>query len=40
MINKVFCIVGEENGVKYLKVEKNHSDPVLNKWNQDFDYHI
>ena len=21
MINKVFCIVGEENGVKYLKIE-------------------
>ena len=31
MINKVFCIVGEENGVKYLKIEQNHSDPVLNK---------
>ena len=43
MLNKVFCIVGEENGVKYLKIEKNHSDPVLNKWNQVFDsikYHI
>ena len=43
MVNKVFCIVGEENGVKYLKIEKNHSDPVLNKWNQVFDsikYHI
>ena len=31
MINKVFCFVGDENGVKYLKTEKNHSDPVLNK---------
>ena len=43
MVNKVFCIVGDENGVKYLKTEKNHSDPVLNKWNQVFDsikYHI
>ena len=43
MINKVFCIVGEENGVKYLKIEQNHSDPVLNKSNQVFDsikYHI
>ena len=43
MVNKVFCIVGEKNGVKYLKIEKNHSDPVLNKWNQVFDsikYHI
>ena len=37
MVNKVFCIVGEENGVRYLKIEKNHSDPVLNKWNQVFD---
>ena len=37
MVNKVFCIVGEENGVKYLKIKKNHSDFVLNKWNQVFD---
>ena len=37
MVNKAFCIVGEENGVQYLKIEKNHSDPVLNKWNQVFD---
>ena len=43
ILNKVFCIVGEENGVKYLKIEKNHCDPVINKWNQVFDsikYHI
>ena len=43
MINKVFCIAGEEDGVKYLKIEKNHSDHVLNKRNQVFDsikYHI
>ena len=43
IINKVFCSVGEENGVKYLKIEKNHCDPVINKWNQVFDsikYHI
>ena len=43
MLNKVFCIVGEENNVKYLKIETNHCDPVLNKWNQVFDsnnYHI
>ena len=43
IINKVFCSVGEENGIKYLKIEKNHSEPVLNKWNQVFDsikYHI
>ena len=38
MINKVFCIVEEgENGVKYLKIEKNHCDPVINKWNIVFD---
>ena len=38
IINKVFCIVEEgENGVKYLKIEKNHCDPVINKWNQVFD---
>ena len=43
MINKLFCIVGEKNAVKYLKIEKNHSVPVLNKRNQVFDfikYHI
>ena len=44
IINKVFYIVEEgENGVKYLKIEKNQSDPVLNKWNHVFDsikYHI
>ena len=43
ILNKVFCIVGEENGVKYLKIEKNHCDPMINKWNQVFDsikYHI
>ena len=33
MINEVFCSVGEENNVKYLKIEKNHCDPVINKWN-------
>ena len=37
IINKIFCIAGEKIGVKYLKIEKNHSDPVLNKWNQVFD---
>ena len=43
IINKVFCSVGEENGIKYLKIEKNHSEPALNKWNKVFDsikYHI
>ena len=28
MINKVFCNLGEENGIKYLKIDK---------WNQVFD---
>ena len=37
IINKVFCSVVEENGIKYLKIEKNHSEPALNKWNQVFD---
>ena len=36
MLNKVFCIVGEENSAKYLKIEINHCDPILNKWNQVF----
>ena len=43
IINKVFCSVAEENGIKYLKIEKNHSEPSLYKWNQVFDsikYHI
>ena len=31
MINEVFCSVGEENNVKYLKIEKNRSYPVINK---------
>ena len=37
MINKVYCSVGEENGIKYLKIEKNHCDPVINIWNIVFD---
>ena len=44
IINKIFCIVEvEEHSVKYLKIEKNLCDPVINKWNQVFDsikYHI
>ena len=44
IINEVFCIVEEgENGAKCLKIEKNHSELALNKWNQVFDsikYHI
>ena len=33
MINKTFCSVGEENGIKYLKIEKKHCDTVINIWN-------
>ena len=43
IINKVFCSVEEENVVIYLKIERNRSEPALNKWNQVFDsikYHI
>ena len=34
MINRVFCFVGERNGVKYLKINKfqgNYSDSMINK---------
>ena len=37
---KLFCFVGEKNGVKYLKIDKGD---VLNKWDQVFNgikYHI
>ena len=40
IVNRVFCFVGEKNGVKYLKIDKSE---VLNKWNQVFSaikYHI
>ena len=46
IINKVFCFVGEKNGVKYLKIDKlkNFSDTdTLTIWNQVFaaiEYHI
>ena len=46
IINKVFCFVEEENGVKYLKIDRigNFLDlDVLTKWNQIFNgikYHI
>ena len=45
-INKVFCFVGEKNGVKYLKVNrlKQFLDTdTLTIWNQNFSgikYHI
>ena len=37
IVNNVFCSFGEENGIKYLKIEKTHCDLVLNKWNLVFD---
>ena len=40
IVNRVFCFVGEKNGVKYLKIDKGE---ILNKWNQVFNaikYHI
>ena len=40
MINRVFCSVGEKNGVKYLSIDKAD---VLTIWNQVFSgikYHI
>ena len=46
MINRVFCFVGEKNGVKYLKTDKGTvklEDSILTIWNQVFrgiKYHI
>ena len=39
MINRVFCFVGEENGVKYLKIDKGNKkieDSILSLWNEVF----
>ena len=39
MINKVFCFVGEENNVKYLKIDKGNKkleDSVPSLWNKVF----
>ena len=39
MINKVFRFVGEENGVKYLKIDKGNKkleDSILSFWNEVF----
>ena len=39
MINKVFSFVGEENGIKYLKIDKGTKkleDSVLSLWNKVF----
>ena len=40
ILNKVFCFVGEKDGVRYLKIDKGE---ILNKWDQVFNgikYHI
>ena len=39
IINKVFCFVGEEDGVKYLKIDKGNKkleDSILTIWNKMF----
>ena len=39
IINKVFCFVGEENGVEYLKIDKGNKkieDSILSLWNEVF----
>ena len=39
MINRVFCFVGEENGVNYLKIDKGNKkveDSILSIWNTIF----
>ena len=39
MINRVFCFAGEENGVKYLKIDKGNKkleDAILLLWNEVF----
>ena len=39
IVNRIFCFVGEKNGVKYLKIDTgmgNLSDSILNIWNQVF----
>ena len=40
IVNQVFCVLGEKNSAKYLKIDKSE---VLNIWNQAFaaiKYHI
>ena len=39
IINRVFCFVGEKDGVKYLKIDKGNKkleDSILTIWNQVF----
>ena len=39
MINKVFCFVGEKDGVNYLKIDKGNKkveDSILSTWNKVF----
>ena len=39
IVNKVFCFVGEKNGVKYLQIDKGNKkveDSILSIWNKVF----
>ena len=39
MINRVFCFVGEKDGIKYLKIDKGNKkleDSILSIWNKVF----
>ena len=39
VIDKVFCFVGEKDGVKYLKIDKGNKkleDSILSFWNEVF----
>ena len=39
MINRIFCFAGEENGAKYLKIDKGNKkleDSILTIWNKVF----
>ena len=41
VVNRVFCFVGEKNGVRYLKIDKG--DSVLKRYDQVFSgikYHV
>ena len=46
MINRVFCFVGQKDGVKYLKIDKGNKkleDSILSIWNNvvsGIKYHI
>ena len=36
IINKVFCFVGDENGLKYLKIDRGNKDSILSFCNEVF----